>query len=215
MEIIRLVEGSDLPVKMTLRQLGAPRSTFYGWYQRYEANGFDGLQDQKPAPRPRWNTIPKTVRSEVLDMALQCTDLSPRELACCYTNENRYFVSESSVYRLLKEADLITSPAYVLMSADDAFKNPTTRVNEMSPPGRPRRLPRIFASERVASKIEPRIKLPCLTKVFPRPWKEFRRNTREPLSPSALEVDKTLFFLNFARSQAGSNGSRIWHMYCV
>jgi hypothetical protein len=30
MEIIRLVEGSDLPVKMTLRQLGVPRSTFYG-----------------------------------------------------------------------------------------------------------------------------------------------------------------------------------------
>jgi transposase InsO family protein len=67
----------------------------------------------------------------VLDLALERTDLSPRELACCYTDEKRYFVSESSVYRLLKEADLITSPAYVLMSASDAFKNPTTRVNEM------------------------------------------------------------------------------------
>jgi hypothetical protein len=131
MEIIRLVEGSDLPVKMTLRQLGVPQSTFYGWCERYEADGFDGLQDQKPAPRARWNTIPETVRGEVLDMALECTDLSPRELACRYTDENRYFVSESSVYRLLKEADLITSPAYVLMSASDAFKNPTTRVNEM------------------------------------------------------------------------------------
>jgi putative transposase len=131
MEIIRLVEGSDLPVKVTLRQLGVPRSTFYGWYQRYEADGLDGLQDQKPTPRPRWNTIPEEVRDEVLDLALECTDLSPRELACRYTDENRYFVSESSVYRLLKEADLITSPAYVLMSASDAFKNPTTRVNEM------------------------------------------------------------------------------------
>jgi putative transposase len=35
------------------------------------------------------------------------------------------------VYRILKEADLITSPAYVLMSASDAFKNSTTRVHEM------------------------------------------------------------------------------------
>ena len=34
MEIIRLVEGTDLPVQATLRQLGVPRSTFYGWYQR-------------------------------------------------------------------------------------------------------------------------------------------------------------------------------------
>jgi transposase InsO family protein len=40
-------------------------------------------------------------------------------------------VSESSVYRILKEADLITSPAYVLMSASDAFQHPTTRVHEM------------------------------------------------------------------------------------
>ena len=131
MEIIRLVEDTDLPVRATLRQLGVPRSTFYGWYQRYEADGFDGLHDQKPAPRPRWNAIPKAVQDEVLDMALDRTDLSPRELACRYTDEVRYFVSESSVYRILKAADLITSPAYVLLSASDSFKNPTTRVHEM------------------------------------------------------------------------------------
>jgi transposase InsO family protein len=130
-EIIRLVEDADLPVRETLRQLGVPRSTFYGWYQRYEAEGFDGLHDQKPVPRPRWNAIPKTIQDEVLGMALESTDLSPRELACRYTDEKRYFVSESSVYRILKEADLITSPAYVLMSASDAFQHPTTRVHEM------------------------------------------------------------------------------------
>jgi len=131
MEIIRLVEDSDLPVRETLRHLGVPRSTFYGWYLRYEAEGFDGLHDQKPAPRPRWNAIPKAIQDEVLDMALESTELSPRELACRYTDEKRYFVSESSVYRLLKAADLITSPAYVLLSASDAFQHPTTRVHEM------------------------------------------------------------------------------------
>ena len=62
MEIIRLVEQTDLPVRATLRQLGVPRSTFYGWYQRYETAGFDGLCDAKPAPRPRWNKIPEPVR---------------------------------------------------------------------------------------------------------------------------------------------------------
>jgi putative transposase len=131
MEIIRLVEDTDLPARATLRQLGVPRSTFYGWYQRYESDGFDGLHDKKPAPRPRWNAIPNSIQTEVLGLALERTDLSPRELACRYTDERRYFVSESSVYRILKEADLITSPAYVLMSASGAFKNPTTRVNEM------------------------------------------------------------------------------------
>jgi putative transposase len=131
MEIIRLVEGTDLPIRVTLRQLGVPRSTFYGWYERYVELGFNGLHDKKPAPRPRWNAIPETVQEDVLDLALERTDLSPRELAFHYTDEKRYFVSESSVYRILKQADLITSPAYVLMSAADVFQNPTTRVNEM------------------------------------------------------------------------------------
>jgi len=131
MEILRMVEASDLPLRATLRQLGIARSTFYGWYQRYLTSGFDGLHDKKPSRRPRWNSIPEKVQKQVLDLALERTDLSPRELACRYTDEKRYFVSESSVYRMLKAADLITSPAYVLMSASDAFQNPTTRVHEM------------------------------------------------------------------------------------
>ncbi len=35
LEILRLVEESDLPVKLTLEQLDVPRSTFYRWYRRY------------------------------------------------------------------------------------------------------------------------------------------------------------------------------------
>ena len=46
-EIIRLVEESDLPVKMTLDGLGIPRSTFYDWYQRYHDHGFDGLEGKR------------------------------------------------------------------------------------------------------------------------------------------------------------------------
>ena len=98
MEIIRLVEGTDLPVQVTLRQLGVPRSTFYGWYQRYLDAGFDGLQDKQPARRAGWNRIPKQIKDQVLELALERTDLSPRELACRFTEEERYFVSESSVY---------------------------------------------------------------------------------------------------------------------
>jgi len=131
MEIIRLVEGTDLPVRATLRQLRVPKSTFYGWYQRYLEAGFDGLQDKQPAQRAGWNRIPKRIKDQVLELALERTDLSPRELACRFTEERRYFVSESSVYRILKAADLITSPAYVLMSASDTFQNPTRRVHEM------------------------------------------------------------------------------------
>jgi transposase-like protein len=48
MEIIRLVEESDLPVKRTLEELDVPRSTFYRWYERYQAAGYEGLADRQP-----------------------------------------------------------------------------------------------------------------------------------------------------------------------
>jgi len=131
MEIIRLVETSDLPAKQTLHMLGVPKSTFYGWYKRYLDGGFDALEDRKAPPREASNQIPPEVRHEVVELALERTELSAREIACSYTSEKRYFVSESSVYRILKAQDLITSPAYVLMSASDKFKTPTHRVHEL------------------------------------------------------------------------------------
>ena len=71
MEIIRLVEQTELSARATLRQLGIPRSPFYGWYQRYLALGFEGLHDKKPAHGPRWNTIPEATQKQVLDLALE------------------------------------------------------------------------------------------------------------------------------------------------
>jgi len=130
-EIIRLVEGSSLPVRKTLRQLDIGKSTFYSWLKRFETNGIDGLIDRKPSPTLIWNQIPTTHRDAIIEYALEYPALSPRELAVGYTDDNAYFVSESTVYRLLKEQDLITSPAYILMEASDKFQQPTTRVNEM------------------------------------------------------------------------------------
>ena len=45
--------------------------------------------------------------------------LSTCELAVKYTDEKRYFVSETSAYRILKEADLIAAPDYVVSKAAD------------------------------------------------------------------------------------------------
>jgi putative transposase len=47
------------------------------------------------------------------------------------TDKMSSFISESSVYRILKAYDLITSPAFTLVSAKDKFEHPTTRVNEL------------------------------------------------------------------------------------
>ena len=48
-----------------------------------------------------------------------------------FTDERRYFVSEATVYRLLKAHDLITSPVYVVIKAANEFHTNTTRPNEM------------------------------------------------------------------------------------
>ncbi len=130
-EIIELVEHSSLPVRRTLDQLGIPKSTFYGWYERYREGGDDALVDARPSCDRIWNRIPDTVRASILTLALERPELSSRELAVLHTERHRYFVSESSVYRLLKAHDLITSPAFVLMKAADTFKHPTTAPNQL------------------------------------------------------------------------------------
>ena len=59
------------------------------------------------------------------------SELSPRELAVRFTDAERYFVSEASVYRLLKAYALITSPAFIVMKAADEFKHKTTAPNQL------------------------------------------------------------------------------------
>lgn len=131
LEIIRLVEQSHLPTKRTLDKLGIPRTTFYRWYDRYLAGGPEALEDRSPRPSRVWNRIPERVREKVKELALQESDLSPRELAVQFTDTEKYFVSEASVYRILKSYDLITSPAYVVVSAADEFRDKTTRPNQL------------------------------------------------------------------------------------
>jgi len=131
LEIIRLVEGSHLPVKRTLEKLGVSRPTFYRWYDRYLQFGEVGLEDRKSHPGRVWNRIPDTVRQAMLEMALARPELSPRELAVTFTDERSYFVSEASVYRLLRSHDLITSPAFIVMKAADEFRDKTTAPNQL------------------------------------------------------------------------------------
>jgi len=131
LEIIRLVERSHLPVKRALDKLGVSRPTFYRWYDLYRRFGDAGLEDRRGGPRRVWNRIPETVRGQVLDMALEQPELSPRELAVSFTDSKAQFISEASVYRLLKAAGLITSPAYIVMKAADEFRDKTTAPNQL------------------------------------------------------------------------------------
>ena len=130
-EIIHLVEHSALSVKRTLAELDVASSSFYRWYQRYQAEGVKGLEPRPAQRRQFWNRIPEPVRQEIVELALAQPEQSPRQLAWQFTDQEGYFVSESSVFRILKGYDLIESPAFEVVQVAEKFAQPTRRVNEL------------------------------------------------------------------------------------
>jgi putative transposase len=118
-------------VRATLDMPDITRSRFYRWYDAYQRGGTEALKDHPSQPSRVWNHLPAGIREQIVALALEQPELSPRELAVRFTDERRYFVSEATVYRLLKAQDLITSPAYIVIKAADAFRDKTTAPNQL------------------------------------------------------------------------------------
>jgi transposase InsO family protein len=78
-----------------------------------------------------WKQIPEEEKQLILETALDYPERSSREVACLFTDTHKRYVSESSVYRILKQNGLITTPAFMLLKASDEYKDKTHRVNEM------------------------------------------------------------------------------------
>jgi transposase InsO family protein len=131
LEFIKIVEGSRLSVLATLRELQIKRSTFYEWYRRYQSGGSSALECRSRTPSRFWNKLSEKERSTVLEVARSYPEKSCREVAFEITDKHGFFVSESSVYRILKAVGLITSPVYAVEEAADGFKHPTTRINQL------------------------------------------------------------------------------------
>lgn len=111
LEIIKTVENSALGLRRTLTEIGIARSTFYTWYERYASGGIEALANRKPCPQTVWNKVPQAQRKALLDLALDESELLPRELAVRFTETNTYFLSEATTYRILKAKGLVTAPA--------------------------------------------------------------------------------------------------------
>jgi putative transposase len=137
-EILRIRESRDHPARRAIAPAGQVDpgearypATFYRWLDLYQSGGPEALGDRSPRPDRVWNRIPDTVRQRIIRLALDEPTLSPRELALRFTDTENYFVSEASVYRLLKAHDLIASPAFIVMKAADEFKDKTTAPNQL------------------------------------------------------------------------------------
>ena len=125
-EIIALVTGSELSCRRTLAELGLPKSTYYRWLKR-QAKG--RLQDRKGGSSLPWNKISPEEEATVLDEARASPDLSPRQLAWKVTDTGRIYISESTVYRILKKEGLIKPAEIIGFKAGKEYRRKTKRIN--------------------------------------------------------------------------------------
>ena len=86
---------------------------FYVWYHRYAERGASGDSSRSPRRRAATGTrFRHGWRQRVVKAALADPEtVRPRELAWQLTDREGHFLSESSVYRILKAYDLISEPS--------------------------------------------------------------------------------------------------------
>ena len=104
-----------------MNKLGIAKTIFYRWYDRYLAFGLSGLEDRTSGPNRIWNRTPDGARRQIVGLAFDEPELSPRTLAVRFMHAKGYFVSEAFVCRRLKAHDLITSSAFVGIKAAPAL----------------------------------------------------------------------------------------------
>ena len=125
---VELKEGHRLQM---LGDLGIPRSTYYKWRRTYDEDGLQGLAKTKPQAKRVWNRLEEKEISRVLEIARLHPELSSRLLAVKITDEEDFSISESTVYRILKENNLISPRPMAQLPAAKEWKHKMTRPDEL------------------------------------------------------------------------------------
>ncbi len=131
MKFIRLIEGSDVSISDALARYDVPRSTYYRWKRNLRTMGTKGLQDNKPHRIRTWNQLLPHQLDKILEYAMFYPELSCREIGLSITDNEGFSVSESTVYRRLKERGLIREPKIRTFPASDEFRIKTTGINQL------------------------------------------------------------------------------------
>jgi len=127
-DILALVTGSGLPCRRALAQLRLPRSTYYRWLKRQTEGK---LEDRKGGSLLPWNKISPEEEARVLAEARASPELSARQLAWKVTDSGHTYVSESTVYRILRREGLIKPAEIIGFKAAKEYRRKTTRPNEL------------------------------------------------------------------------------------
>ena len=127
-EIITLVGRSGLPSSRALAQLRLPRSTYYRWLKRQSEGRLKDKRGGSPIP---WNKIRPEEETRILAEARASPELSCRQLALTITDSKGVYLSESTVYRVLKKADLIKPAEIIGFKAAKEYRRKTKQPNEL------------------------------------------------------------------------------------
>jgi len=127
-EILALVADSGLPRRKALAQLGFPKSTYYHWLRK-QAEGM--LQDKKGGSAIPWNKLRPEEEERILFLARASPELSPRQLALGIVDTEGLYVSESTVFRILKRDGLIKPAEIVGFKAGKEYHRKTKKPNEL------------------------------------------------------------------------------------
>ncbi len=130
-KFIRLIEGADMSISDALAQYDVPRSSYYRWKRNLKAMGTKGLDDNKPHRARTWNQLLPGQVDKILEYAMLCRELSCGEISLYITDNEGFSVSESTVYRRLKERGLIHEPEVGNFPASDEFRIKTTSINQL------------------------------------------------------------------------------------
>ena len=125
-EVLERVEASPGSRRRVMAELGVPKSTYYRW----RAKQLQGRLKDRSSGIRTWNALTPGEASVVLQVAMEYTDLSSRQLATWITDHSGFSVSESTVYRILRREGLVKSPE-MKMAAGQEFHTKTTRPHEM------------------------------------------------------------------------------------
>ena len=124
------IKEKVLPAKRACRRLRLNRKRFYRWRKNYTFFGIDGLVDEKPIAK----VIPNKLLKEEEEVIFNYVRLHPqqrhREIQYNLDQQGLATVSFSSVYRRLKERDLIKEHR-LKVSRHKKGRPTATRVHEI------------------------------------------------------------------------------------
>jgi transposase InsO family protein len=127
-KILALVADSGLPRRKAIEHLRLPRSTYYRWLKRQREGS---LQDKKGGSAIPWNKLKPEEEAEIISRARSSPEISCRQLAWQVVDNDRWYVSESTVFRILKREGLIKPAEIVGFKAGKEYYRKTKRPNEL------------------------------------------------------------------------------------